>query len=157
HVFFAEREAQKVADLKKGTTMRAIRHIGVVGFGTMGAGIAMAFANAGLPVVVTDETQAAIDRGLARVKSTYDESVAKGRLSAAEGAARTALVQASTDQAVLGRADLVIEAVFEDMAVKHAVFRRLDEVCGDRAILATNTSTLDIDEIAEATKDPSRV
>ncbi|MEO5762695.1 MAG: 3-hydroxyacyl-CoA dehydrogenase NAD-binding domain-containing protein, partial [Vicinamibacteria bacterium] len=157
HVFFAEREAQKVAELKKGTTVRAIRNVGVVGFGTMGSGIAMAFANAGMKVVVADETQPAIDRGLDKVKSTYEDSQAKGKISAAECAARIGLIQGNTNYALLSRADLVIEAVFEEMEVKHKVFRRLDEVCSDRAILATNTSTLDVNEIAEATKDPSRV
>ena len=157
HVFFAEREAAKSAELKKGTTMRAIRRVGVVGFGTMGSGIAMAFANAGMPVIVTDETQEAVDRGLAKVRSSYEDSRAKGRLSAQECASRIALVQGVTDYSAHASADLVIEAVFEEMDLKHKVFRRLDEVCSDKAILATNTSSLDVDEIAEQTKDPSRV
>ena len=157
HVFLAERAAQKAGDLKKGTTMRAIRSAGVVGFGTMGSGIAMAFANAGIPVVVTDETGEAVDRGLAKVKTTYEESRAKGRLTAEECASRIGLVQGATDFAALGAADLVIEAVFEEMDLKHRVFAKLDEVCSDRAILATNTSSLDVDAIAEETKDPSRV
>jgi 3-hydroxyacyl-CoA dehydrogenase len=157
HVFFAEREAQKAGELKKGTTMRAIRSVGVVGFGTMGSGISMAFANAGIPVVVTDETQDAVDRGLARVRATYEESRAKGRITADECAARIGHIKGATSFAALGEADLVIEAVFEDMDVKHQVFAKLDEVCSDRAILATNTSSLDVDAIAEETKDPSRV
>lgn len=157
HVFLAEREAQKAGELKKGTTMRAIRSAGVVGFGTMGGGIAMAFANAGIPVVVTDETQEAVDRGLAKVRTTYEESAAKGRISAEECASRIAAIQGATDYAALSSADLVIEAVFEEMDLKHKVFAKLDEVCSDRAILATNTSSLDVDTIAEETKDPSRV
>ena len=157
HVFLAEREAQKAGELKKGTTMRAIRTVGVVGFGTMGAGIAMAFANAGIPAVVTDATEEAVDRGLAKVRSTYEESLAKGRISAEECASRIGLVRGATDYEALAPSDLVIEAVFEEMNVKHDVFARLDEVCSDRAILATNTSSLDVDEIAEATRDPSRV
>jgi 3-hydroxyacyl-CoA dehydrogenase len=157
HVFLAEREAQKAGELKKGTTMRAIRTVGVVGFGTMGGGIAMAFANAGIPVTVTDETGEAVERGLARVRASYEESAAKGRITKDDSAARINNVRGSTDLRALAEADLVIEAVFEEMEVKHQVFARLDEVCSDRAILATNTSTLDVDEIAEQTKDPSRV
>ena len=157
HVFFAEREAQKAGELKKGTTMRAIRSVGVVGFGTMGSGIAMAFANAGIPAVVTDETQEAVDRGLARIRASYEESLAKGRISAEECAARTSSVRGATDYGALAQADLVIEAVFEEMDIKHKVFAKLDEVCSERAILATNTSSLDVDAIAEETKDPSRV
>jgi len=157
HVFFAEREAQKEGDLKKGTTMRAIRTVGVVGFGTMGSGIAMAFANAGIPVVVTDETQGAVDQGLKRVRTTYEDARNKGRLKEADCAERIARVRGVTDLAALGHADLVIEAVFEEMELKHSVFKRLDEVCSDKAILATNTSSLDVNLIAEATKDPSRV
>jgi 3-hydroxyacyl-CoA dehydrogenase len=157
HVFFAEREAQKEGELRKGTTVRAIRRVGVVGFGTMGGGIAMSFANAGLPTVVTDETQEAVDRGLARVKASYEESLAKGRISEEECATRIGLIQGAKDVSVLGQADLVVEAVFEDMDLKRQVFRRLDEVCPDHAILATNTSSLDVNLIAEETKDPSRV
>jgi 3-hydroxyacyl-CoA dehydrogenase len=157
HVFFAEREAQKAGELKKGTTMRAIRSVGVVGFGTMGSGIAMAFANAGVPVVVTDETQEAVDRGLAKVRTTYEESTAKGRLKVDEAAKRIELVRGVADYGALAQADLVIEAVFEEMDIKHKVFARLDEICSDKAILATNTSSLDVNAIAEETKDPSRV
>jgi 3-hydroxyacyl-CoA dehydrogenase len=157
HVFFAEREAQKEGELRKGTTVRAIRKVGVVGFGTMGGGIAMSFANAGLPTVVTDETQEAVDRGLARVKASYEESRAKGRVSDDECASRIGLIQGATDVSALSQSDLVVEAVFEDMDLKHQVFRRLDEVCADYAILATNTSSLDVNLIAEETKDPSRV
>ncbi len=157
HVFLAEREAQKSGELKKGTTMRAIRSVGVVGFGTMGSGIAMAFANAGIPVVVTDETQESVNRGLAKVRATYEESAAKGRITPDECASRIGSVKGATDYAALAPVDLVIEAVFEEMDLKHKVFAKLDEVCSDRAILATNTSSLDVDAIAEETKDPSRV
>jgi 3-hydroxyacyl-CoA dehydrogenase len=157
HVFLAEREAQHSGDLKKGTTMRAIRSLGVVGFGTMGGGIAMAFANASIPSVVIDETPEAVDRGLAKVRATYEESVAKGRINAEECASRIASVRGSTNFRELAQADLVIEAVFEEMDIKHKVFTKLDEVCSEKAILATNTSTLDVDEIAEGTTDPSRV
>lgn len=157
HVFFAEREAQKAGELKKGTTMRAIRSVGVVGFGTMGSGIAMAFANASIPVVVMDETQEAVERGLSRVRSTYEDSRARGRITEDEAASRIAFIRGATDFGALAEADLVIEAVFEEMEIKHRVFARLDEVCTDKAILATNTSSLDVNLIAEETKDPSRV
>ncbi len=157
HVFFAERKAQKALDLKKGTTMRAVRSVGVVGFGTMGSGIAMAFANAGIPVVAIDETADAISRGLAKVRATYEDSRAKGRLSDAECAERIDLVRGAVGYESLAGADLVIEAVFEEMDIKHTVFAKLDAACSARAILATNTSSLDVDAIAEATRDPSRV
>jgi len=157
HVFFAEREAQKSGELKKGTTMRAIRKVGVVGFGTMGAGIAMAFANAGIPVVVTDATGEAVEHGMSRVRKTYEDAQNRGRLSPREAAERTGLVQGAADFGALSDADLVIEAVFEEMDVKREVFRKLDEVCSERAILATNTSSLDVNLIAERTQDPSRV
>ncbi|MBK5257191.1 MAG: enoyl-CoA hydratase/isomerase family protein, partial [Vicinamibacteria bacterium] len=157
HVFFAEREAQKAGELKKGQTLRAIRSVGVVGFGTMGSGIAMAFANASMPVVVTDETQEAVDRGLARVRTMYEDSRVKGRISGDESTKRIGLIQGATDHAALSQVDLVIEAVFEEMELKLKVFRRLDEICSDKAIFATNTSSLDVNAIAEQTKDPSRV
>jgi len=157
HVFFAEREARKAGELKKGTTVRAIRSVGVVGFGTMGGGIAMAFGNAGIPAVVIDETREAVDLGLARVRATYEESFARGRISAEECDKRLGSVRGATDYRELAEADLVIEAVFEEMEIKHKVFAKLDEVCSDKAILATNTSTLDVDAIAEETNDPSRV
>lgn len=157
HVFFAERGAQKGGELKKGTTTRAVRSVGVVGFGTMGGGIAMAFANSGLPVVVVDETEDAVGRGLTRVQTAGKDSLAKGRLTEEEYEARVGLIRGATDYRALAGADLVIEAVFEDMEIKRKVFSKLDEVCSERAILATNTSSLDVNAIAEETKDPSRV
>lgn len=157
HVFLAERTAQKEGELRKGTTIRTIRSAGVVGFGTMGSGIAMALANAGLPVVVADETAEAVERGLARVRASYEDSRAKGRISEALCASRIGLIQGATDYGAFASADLVIEAVFEEMDLKHQVFRRLDDVCSEKAVLATNTSSLDVNVIAEATKDPSRV
>ncbi len=157
HVFLAEREAQDAGELKKGTTVRAIRSVGVVGFGTMGSGIAMAFGNAGIPAVVIDETREAVDLGLARVRAVYEESFARGRITGEECDVRLARVRGATDYRELAEVDLVIEAVFEEMDLKHQVFARLDEVCSDKAILATNTSSLDVDAIAEETKDPSRV
>jgi len=157
HVFLAERAAQKAGELKKGTTVRAIRSVGVVGFGTMGGGIAMAFGNAGIPAVVIDETPEAVDLGLARVRATYEESFARGRITGEECDKRLGSIRGATDYRELAEADLVIEAVFEEMEIKHKVFAKLDEVCSDKAILATNTSSLDVGAIAEETNDPSRV
>ena len=157
HVFLAEHEARKAGELKKGTTVRAIRSVGVVGFGTMGGGIAMAFGNAGIPAVVIDETPEAVDLGLARVRATYEEAFARGRLTGEECDTRLGSIRGATDYRELAEADLVIEAVFEEMEIKHKVFAKLDEVCSDKAILATNTSSLDVGAIAEETNDPSRV
>lgn len=157
HVFFAEREAQKISGLEEGAVFPAIRRVGVVGFGTMGSGIAIAFASAGLPVVVVDETPEAVDRGLAKVRATYEEARSKGRITEADCAERIGRICADTDYEALKTADLVIEAAFEDMDVKHAVFAKLDRVCSDSAILATNTSSLDVNVIAAATKNPARV
>ncbi len=157
HVLLAERDAQAAGTLFEGASPRVIRAVGVVGFGTMGSGIAMAFANAGLPVIVVDETQDAVDRGLVKVRATYEGALAKGRLDAGECASRMGLVRGDTDYRALSPADLVIEAVFEDMDLKRQVFRRLDEMCSEAAILASNTSSLDVNRIAEGTKFPSRV
>jgi len=157
HVFFAEREAQKVPDLGDASSVPSIRKVGVVGFGTMGAGIAIAFAAAGHPVAVADETPEAVERGLGRVRSTFEEARQKGRISEAECAARIARVTGGTDYAAFVDADLVVEAAFEEMDIKHAVFAKLEAVCRPDAILATNTSSLDVNVIAAATKNPGRV
>ncbi|GGH60175.1 3-hydroxyacyl-CoA dehydrogenase [Comamonas phosphati] len=153
HLFFAEKEATKFSS----TTARAIRSVAILGAGTMGGGIAMAFANAGYGVVLCEREQAALDRGLALVRRNYEISAAKGVLSAAEVEARLARIQPTLDMAAFADADLVIEAVFEDMAVKRAVFAQLDRICKSGAILATNTSRLNIDEIAAVTQRPQDV
>ncbi len=157
HVFFAERDAPKVAGIDPRAPVRPIRTAGVVGFGTMGSGIAMAFANAGIPVRVLEANDAALQRGLATVRSAYDAAHAKGRISAAERDARRDLVSGVAEYAAFADADLVVEAVFEEMDVKHTVFRDLDAVCRTDAILATNTSSLDVNAIAAATAHPGRV
>ncbi|MGE8317476.1 MAG: 3-hydroxyacyl-CoA dehydrogenase NAD-binding domain-containing protein [Comamonas sp.] len=153
HLFFAEKEAAKFS----ATTARAIRSVAILGAGTMGGGIAMAFANAGYGVVLCEREQAALDRGLALVRRNYEISAAKGVLSAAEVEARLARIQPTLDLAAFADADLVIEAVFEDMEVKRAVFAQLDRICKPGAILATNTSRLNIDEIAAVTQRPQDV
>ena len=157
HAFFAERAAAKIPDVPEDTPARPLRQIGVIGAGTMGGGIAMSLLNAGLPVRLLEASQEALDRGLATIHKNYEGSVRKGSLSADALAQRLALLQPTLDYADLADCDLVIEAVFEDFEVKSAVFRRLDAVAKPGAILASNTSTLDIDRIAGVTGRPQDV
>lgn len=157
HFFFAERAASHVKDYDKSTPVRDIKKVGVIGAGTMGGGIAMNFANAGIPVVMLELKQEALDKGLALIRKNYENTAKKGRLTAEGVEQRMALLQGTTEYADLGDVDLVIEAVFEKMEVKQQVFSTLDEVCKPGAILATNTSTLDVNEIAAATKRPEDV
>ena len=157
HIAFAEQEAGKVAGLSASQPLRAIHQAGVVGFGTMGSGIAMVFANAGIPVRVLDADVAAIERGMATVRKTYASSQAKGRITPQEMEQRLALVEGVSADAALAGADIVVEAVFEEMDVKREVFRRLVAVCRPDAILATNTSSLDVGALAAATPHPERV
>jgi 3-hydroxyacyl-CoA dehydrogenase len=157
HVFFAERETRKVPGLPADTKSLPMASGGVVGAGTMGGGIAICFANAGLPVTVLDTSQEALDRGLAVIARTYDSMVKRGRLTAAEKDQRMALISGTLKYADLANADVVIEAVFESVDLKQKIFRALDEVVKPGAMLATNTSTLDITEIAAATHRPQDV
>ncbi len=157
HVFFAEREARKVPNLPKDTRARPVRSAAIVGAGTMGGGIAMNFANAGIPVQLLELSQAAVDRGLGLIQKNYAASVKRGSLTEAAMEQALSLIEGVTDYAAVGAADLVIEAVFEDMQVKKDVFTRLDKICAPQAILATNTSSLDIDAIAEVTSRPQNV
>jgi 3-hydroxyacyl-CoA dehydrogenase len=157
HAFFAERAASKVPGLSDKTPQRKIASVAVIGAGTMGSGIAMSFANAGIPVTLLEVKQEALDRGAAGIKAFYEGAVSKGKLKADEAAKRAALVKPSLDFAAAGQADLVIEAVFEDIEVKKAVFGKLDKIAKKGAILATNTSTLDVDRIASFTKRPGDV
>ncbi|MBI3706562.1 MAG: enoyl-CoA hydratase/isomerase family protein [Proteobacteria bacterium] len=157
HMFFAEREAAKIPDLPAEAPVRAIARAGIVGAGTMGGGIAMCFANAGIPVTVVETNPAALDRGLDVVRRNYAGSVARGRLAQAQMDERMKLITGSLALDAVREADVVVEAVFEDMDVKKDVFRRLDGVVKPGAILATNTSTLDVDEIAATTGRPADV
>jgi len=157
HVFFAERGARKIPGLDPGIEPLAVKKVGVLGAGTMGAGIALSFANAGLPVTLVEDNDAALARGLAAIGKFYADSVAKGRLSAAEAEKRTKLIASSRAIEDFKDADLVVEAVFEDMALKKKIFARLGEACKPEAILATNTSSLDVNEIAAASRRPERV
>jgi 3-hydroxyacyl-CoA dehydrogenase len=157
HAFFAERAAAKVAGLTDRTPKRKISSVAVVGAGTMGGGIAMTFAGAGIPVTLLEATQEALDRGVAAIGKQFESAVAKGKLKPAEADLRARLIAPSLDFAAAAHADLAIEAVFEDLAVKKSVFRALDSVMKRGAILATNTSTLDVDRIASFTKRPGDV
>lgn len=155
HVFFAERAAPRPPELA-GITPRAIRSAAVIGGGTMGAGIAAALRDAGLPVVLIERDAAAVERGLANVRSIYEGSVKRGRIPQAMADERVAGVTGGDDYGLLADTDLVIEAVFEDLAVKRAVFERLSAVCRPDAVLATNTSYLDPDAISEGVSHPER-
>ncbi|MEE9318083.1 MAG: 3-hydroxyacyl-CoA dehydrogenase NAD-binding domain-containing protein, partial [Rhodospirillales bacterium] len=157
HVFFAEREAAKIPDVPKDTPALPIRTAAVVGCGTMGGGIAMNFANAGIPVGVLETDKGALEKGLGVVRRNYAATVEKGRLSPADMETRLGLIEGVTDYGDLAGADIVIEAVFEDMDLKKQVFRALDGACKPEAIITTNTSTLDVDEIARATGRPDKV
>jgi len=155
--FFAEREVWKIPDVPRDTPQITIEHVGLVGAGTMGGGIAMNFANIGIPVILVEREQEALDRGLAVVRANYERSAKRGRISAEDVEARMALLTGSIAIEDLADCDLVIEAVFENMAVKKEIFADFDRVMKPGAILATNTSALDIDEIASATKRPESV
>ncbi|MBR7975556.1 enoyl-CoA hydratase/isomerase family protein [Burkholderia vietnamiensis] len=156
HAFFAEREAAKAPEARRANA-RAVERVGVVGGGTMGAGIAVAALDAGLPVTMIERDDAALARGRAHVEKVYDALVAKGRMTPDARAARVARFDGSTHYDALAQADVVIEAVFEDMAVKQAVFAELARVCKPGAVLATNTSYLDIDALAAGIDRPADV
>ncbi|NEX63724.1 3-hydroxyacyl-CoA dehydrogenase NAD-binding domain-containing protein [Noviherbaspirillum galbum] len=150
HLFFAERAAGKIPGVPSDFTPRAIRKVGVLGAGTMGGGIAMNFANAGIPVTIVETAADALERGLGIVRKNYEASAAKGKLRPEDPAKRMALLTGSLDVAELADCDLVIEAVFENMDIKKQVAKRLGEVCKPGAIIATNTSTLDVNVLADA-------
>jgi 3-hydroxyacyl-CoA dehydrogenase len=157
HLFFAEREARRIPGLPPETATLPIRSAAVIGAGTMGAGIAMTFANAGIPVSVLDLSPQALERGLDRLRKNYAASVSRGSLTSAQAEHAVALIRGASAYEALAEADIIIEAVFEDLKVKQQVFERLDQVAAQQAILATNTSTLDIDAIAAATTRPEQV
>ena len=150
YAFFAERAAAKIADVPDGTPAVPVASVGIIGAGTMGGGIAMCFANAGIPVTLVETTQAALDKGLAVVRRNYENTAKKGKLTNDQVAQRMGRLTGSLDMAALAGCDLVIEAVFENMAVKKEIFAKLDAICKPGAVLATNTSALDVNEIASA-------
>jgi 3-hydroxyacyl-CoA dehydrogenase len=157
HLFIAERAASKIPDVPEDTPKREIKSIAVIGAGTMGGGISMNFLNAGIPVKILEMKQEALDKGIAIIRKNYESQVAKGKLKQAVYDQRMALLSTTLAYADLKDADMVIEAVFEEMGVKEKVFTQLDAVMKKGAILATNTSTLDVDKIASFTKRPQDV
>jgi 3-hydroxyacyl-CoA dehydrogenase len=157
HLFAAERMVSKVDGLPEDTPVRKVDAVGVIGAGTMGGGITMAFANAGIPVTMVETRQEALDRGVATIRRNYESSVSKGKLSAQQYEQRMALIKPTLALEELGAADLVIEAVFEEMDVKQKVFERLDRIVKPGAILASNTSALDLNRIAAFTRRPQDV
>jgi 3-hydroxyacyl-CoA dehydrogenase len=157
HVFFGEREVAKIPDVPKETPVIAVNSVGVVGAGTMGGGIAMVFANAGIPVLLKESDQAALERGLGSIQKNYANSVKRGRFTQQFADERLRLIQPTLSYDGFAKVDMVIEAVFEGMALKKEVFGELNRVCKQGSILASNTSTLDIDEIASATSRPQAV
>ncbi|WP_166268166.1 3-hydroxyacyl-CoA dehydrogenase NAD-binding domain-containing protein [Marinobacter caseinilyticus] len=157
HAFFAEREVSKVPGLPADTPVRDINSVGIVGAGTMGGGIAMNFVNVGIPVYLLEVKQEALDKGVAIIRKNYENSAKKGRITQDQVEERMALIRPTLAYTDFSDVDLVIEAVFENMAVKKEIFGQLDKVCKPGAILASNTSTLDIDEIASATQRPEDV
>ena len=157
HAFLAERATTKIPDVPADTPVRDMKKLAVIGAGTMGGGIAMNFLNAGIPVVMLEMKQEALDKGVAIIRKNYDAQVKKGKLKQDKLDARMALLSTTLNYADLKDADMVIEAVFEEMGVKEKVFKTLDEVMKPGAILASNTSTLDVDKIAAFTKRPQDV
>src|SRR5688572_11467866 len=157
YFFFAEREAAKIPDVPGDTPQKDVKKAAVIGAGTMGGGIAMNFANVGIPVTVVEMNQENLDRGLGIVRKNYEATASRGRMTAADVEKRMGLITGTTDWNAISDADIVIEAVFEEMPIKKEVFAKLDGLAKADAVLATNTSTLDVDEIASATKRPESV
>ena len=157
YYFFAERQAQKIPDVPDDTPARPVKSVGIIGAGTMGGGIAMNFANAGIPVTIVEVKQEALDRGLKVIRGNYDRTAARGGFTPQQVDERMGLINGSLDMNGLADKDLIIEAVFERMDIKKDVFTKLDAICKPGAILATNTSGLNIDEIASVTKRPQDV
>ena len=157
YYFFAERQANKIPDVPDDTPIRPINKVGIIGAGTMGGGIAMNFANAGVPVTMLETSKEALDRGLKTIRTNYENTAKRGGMKAEDVDKRMALITPTLDYNDLKDVDLVIEAVFETMEVKETVFKKLDEVVKQGAILATNTSGLDVNQIATYTKRPGDV
>ena len=157
HIEAAERKAAEVEGIGPGVPTRPVRKVGVIGAGTMGGGISMNFANVGIPVTIVEREQAALDRGLKIIRANYERSAQRGKLTPEQVEQRMALLTGSLDLADLADADLVIEAIFENMAIKKETFAKLDKVARPGAILASNTSYLNVDEIASATSRPADV
>jgi len=157
YAFFAERQAANLPGIGPDTKLRDVKTVGILGAGTMGTGIGLAFLNAGFPLTIVETTQEALDKGVARIKDTLDANVKRGRATEAQAADRLARLTPSLQLEDLGKVDLIIEAVFENMALKKEIFAKLDGIAKPGAIIATNTSTLDVNQIAAETKRPQDV
>ena len=157
YFFFAERKASKIEGLPEGTQPRTVKRVGVIGAGTMGGGISMNFLSAGVPVTIVEMSQEALDRGTGVMRKNYEATAAKGKLTAEQVGTAMGLLQPTLDFEALAECDLIIEAVYEDMAVKKEIFGRLDKIAKPGAILASNTSYLNVDEIAASTSRPQDV
>ena len=157
YAFFAQRQVAKIPDIEPDVEIKPYKSIGVIGAGTMGGGISMNFANVGIPVTIIEQNQERLDKGLSIIRKNYENTANKGRISVEEVEKRTSLIVGSTSIEDLSECDLIIEAVFENMDLKKEIFRTLDKIMKDGAILATNTSALDVNEIAAETKRPEDV
>jgi 3-hydroxyacyl-CoA dehydrogenase len=157
YMFFAERQAAKIDGLPEGTATRPVKKVGIIGAGTMGGGIGMNFLNKGIPVTIVETQAAALERGTATIRKNYENTAAKGRMTQDEVERRMAALSPTLDLSALADCDLIIEAVFENMAIKKELFAKLDKICKPGAILASNTSYLNVDEIASATSRPQDV
>ncbi|CUI02960.1 3-hydroxyacyl-CoA dehydrogenase NAD-binding domain-containing protein [Massilia antarctica] len=157
HAFFAERLASKIPDVPADTPTREIKQAAIIGAGTMGGGIAMNFVNAGIPVILLETKQEALDKGIATIRKNYENTMKKGKLTPEKFEQRVGLISGTLNYADIAQADIVVEAVFEDMGVKESVFKQLDSVMKPGAILASNTSTLDVNKIAGFTSRPQDV
>ena len=156
-IFFSEREIGKIPGISSDTKRMQINNVAILGSGTMGGGIAMNFANAGIPVMILDVSDAVLQRGIAVVRENYENTLKRGRLSKSDMVDRMELISGTTDYNAIAESDLVIEAVFEDIDLKKKVFKKIDGICKPEAIIATNTSTLNIDQIAAVTKRPEKI
>ena len=157
HMFFSERNALKIPDVPKDTDILFIKSAAVIGCGTMGGGIAMNFANVGIPVTVIENNQEALIKGMNIIKNNYSNTVSKGRMSEDGLKERMSLIKGTTDFDDIANVDIVVEAVFEEMNLKKEMFKKIDQLAKENCILATNTSTLDIDQIADSTNRPQYV
>ena len=157
YMFFAQRQVTKIPDIEKETPLKEINSVGVIGAGTMGGGISMNFANAGIPVTIVEQSQERLDKGIGIIRKNYENTAAKGRISSEQVEERMALIDGQTSIDSLNSQDLIIEAVFENMDLKKDIFKQLDTICKEGAILASNTSALDVNEIADVTNRPEDV
>ena len=157
YIFFAQRQVTKIPDIEKETPLKDINSVGVIGAGTMGGGISMNFANVGIPVTIIEQSQERLDKGLSIIRKNYENTAAKGRITDEQVEERMSLISGKTSIEELNTQDLIIEAVFENMDLKKDIFKQLDNICKDGAILASNTSALDVNEIAAETNRPEDV